>query len=254
MNPAQVAKAANLIRSARHVVVLTGAGISTPSGIPDFRSPRSGLWEQADPATVASIWGFRRDPAAFYAWLRPLAQAMAQAQPNQAHQALAAMEKAGLVKAVITQNIDGLHQKAGSQRVFELHGHVRTAICLRCGRETPAAEPLAALLETGRIPRCAGCGGVLKPNVVLYGELLPEDVFLAAEAEANACDLMWVVGSSLTVAPASLLPEEAIRRRALLVIVNRMATELDGRAAVVLRDDVAEVLPAIAVACGVEGW
>lgn len=252
MNNALIERAGALLSSARHAVALTGAGISTPSGIPDFRSAASGLWRQADPMVVASLAGFRRSPAAFYDWLRPLAGQVARAEPNPAHRALAALERAGRLQAVITQNIDGLQQRAGSRRVLELHGHLRTATCLQCRRQTATEGLLDAFLASGEVPHCVHCGGVLKPDVVLFGEFLPLDVLQAAEAEAAACDLVLVVGSSLTVAPASLLPEVAVERGARLVIVNRERTDLDGRADVVLHEDVAEALPALAAACGVQ--
>jgi len=252
LNNEAVERAAALLGSARHAVALTGAGISTPSGIPDFRSPTSGLWEQVDPMVVASIQGFRRNPQAFYDWLRPLVRQMSEAKPNPAHYALAALERAGLLRAVITQNIDGLHQRAGSRRVLELHGHVRTATCVRCGRKVPAERLVGELWASREVPRCQECGGALKPDVVLFGEMLPLDVLEEAEHEAEACDVMLVAGSSLTVAPASLLPEMALGRGARLVIVNREPTGLDHAAALVLHDDVAEALPAIAQACGAE--
>jgi len=244
-----VDQAARLVVAARRVVVLTGAGISTPSGIPDFRSPREGLWQQADPEEVASLEAFRCSPQAFCAWLRPLLAQIVPARPNPAHEALAALERAGRVRTIITQNIDGLHQKAGSQRVLELHGHLRQATCLRCHHQTPTAGLLERFLDTGEVPRCPRCDGVLKPDIVLYGELLPPDVLREAEEEAMDCDLMWVVGSSLSVAPASLLPQWAIDHGARLLIVNRAATPLDGQAEVVIRADVAQVLPDIARAC-----
>ncbi len=244
-----VSQAAELLAAARHAVVLTGAGISTPSGIPDFRSPASGLWEHADPDVVASLASFRRNPQAFYEWLRPLLQVAIQARPNPAHRALVAMERLGLVQTVITQNIDGLHQLAGSRHVLELHGNLRQAVCLDCCRPTPADRLIAGLLAAGGAPPCPHCGGTLKPDVVLYGEMLPAGVLQEAEAEAMACDLMLVVGSSLTVVPASLLPQVAVRHGARLIMVNRTPTELDCRADVVLRDDVAQALPAVAEAC-----
>ena len=249
MKTALVEQVVHWVLEARHTIVLSGAGISTPSGIPDFRSPQSGLWQQTDPEIVASIGGFRRDPKAFYAWIRPLAQKIFRSEPNPAHRALADLEGAGLVKAVITQNIDGLHQKAGSRRVLELHGNLRQVTCLRCGCHTPTAAMLDAFLASEEVPCCPRCGGVMKPDVILYGELLPADVLREAEEEAAACDLMWVIGSSLTVAPASLLPQWAIERGARLVIANRTPTDLDRRAEAVLRDDVALTVPAVAEAC-----
>jgi len=252
VNDALIERAAGLFGEARHAVALTGAGISTPSGIPDFRSPASGLWQQVDPMTVASLAGFRRDPQAFYDWLRPLARLSLAAQPNPAHQALAALERVGRLRAVITQNIDGLQQEAGSQRVLELHGHMRSVTCPRCGWRGATAGLLQGWLDSRELPVCPTCSSVVKPDVVLFGESLPIDVLQAAEREAAACDLMLVVGSSLTVTPASLVPEVALGHGARLVIVNREPTHLDRAAEVVLNEDVAEALPAIAARCGAD--
>ncbi|MBE9509069.1 MAG: Sir2 family NAD-dependent protein deacetylase, partial [Chloroflexi bacterium] len=201
-----VARAAALLRDARHAVALTGAGSSTPSGIPDFRSPGTGLWEHADPMVVASIHHFRRHPEEFYAWMRPLVATLLAAEPNPSHLALAELEAGGWLKAVITQNIDDLHQRAGSQEVLELHGHLREATCISCYRVLPTEKLLDDFLSTGEVPRCPVCDGVMKPNVVLFGEQLPVDVLNAAVAHARQADLMLVAGSSLEVTPASRLP------------------------------------------------
>ena len=226
------------------MVALTGAGISTPSGIPDFRSPGSGLWEKVNPMLVASLFSFRLRPRAFYDWARPLAKKLLEAEPNPAHCALAELEERGLLKAVITQNIDSLHQRAGSKRVLELHGHLREATCLKCRKIVPAQGLIEGFIESGEAPRCP-CGGLLKPNVVLVGELLPRWVLLEAWGEAERCDLMLVVGSSLEMAPASEIPRVAQRYGAKIVIVNYQETYMDSLADVVIREDVAEVLPRI---------
>ena len=244
----QIERAAALIAGSEYAVALTGAGISTPSGIPDFRSPGSGLWEKANPMLVASFLAFRLRPHAFYEWARPLAEQLLKAEPNPAHRALAELEEIGLLKAVITQNIDGLHQRAGSRRVLELHGHMREATCLKCHKVVPTQGMIEKFLETGEIPRCQ-CGGVLKPNVVLFGERLPRRALLEAWGEAERCDLMLVVGSSLEVAPASEIPLVALRYGARLIIVNYQTTHLDHLADVVIHQDVAQVLPQIAAAC-----
>jgi len=242
---ARIRAAATLLREARHAIAFTGAGISTPSGVPDFRSPDTGLWTRANPLTVASIWAFRVSPRRFFDWLRPLADTLLSAAPNPAHQALADLETAGILHAVITQNIDGLHQKAGSQRVYELHGHIRTATCTRCYQSYPTDRFIQAYLATGEIPRCE-CGGILKPDAILIGEALPREVYQGALREARACDLMLVVGTSLEVAPASELPFLAQRRGAAIIVVNLAPTPLDDLASVVLRANVAETLPALA--------
>ena len=239
-------KAAEILAASEHAVVLTGAGHSTPSGIPDFRSPESGLWTKADSMVVASIDGFRRNPQAFYDWIRPLARQMMEAQPNAAHIALADLEEAGLIKCIITQNIDALHHKAGSRNVLELHGSVRQATCTHCRKKVPSTEIWPAFVVGGALSRCPTCDGVLKPDVVLFGELLPVATLLSAQAEAERCDVMLVAGSSLEVYPAAELPMRATRHGAELILVNFEPTEMDAHAAVVIREDVAVVLPQVA--------
>jgi NAD-dependent deacetylase len=240
-----IARAAELLGQADYAVALTGAGHSTPSGIPDFRSPTSGLWAQVDPMAVASLFAFRLHPQDFYNWIRPLARTMLEAQPNPAHHALAQLESAGLIKSVITQNIDGLHQKAGSQRVHEVHGHMREATCIRCYQVVPADSLVEQFIEGDQIPRCP-CGGVMKPNVILFGEQLPLNVLTAARQDTISCDLMVVIGSSLTVEPVADLPLMALGHGARLIIVNYQPTHLDDRADVLIHADLAEVLPHIA--------
>jgi NAD-dependent deacetylase len=240
-----IARAAELFGQSEHAVALTGAGHSTPSGIPDFRSPGSGLWDQVDPMDVASIFAFQQRPQDFYDWIRPLARTMLEARPNPAHHALAQLESAGLLQAVITQNIDGLHQEAGSMRVHEVHGHMREATCIRCSQVVPSDTLLEEFLDDGGVPRC-DCGGVMKPNVILFGEQLPLEVLAAAQEDTTDCDLIIVVGSSLTVEPVSDLPLMALGRGARLVIVNYQPTHLDGRADVLIHADLAEVMPRIA--------
>lgn len=240
--------AADLIKQSRHAVALTGAGISTPSGIPDFRSPGSGLWTKVDPTEVVSIDGFRRNPAAYYQWRGPLLKTMRLAQPNPAHRALAALEARALLRAVITQNIDGLHQRGGSRRVLEVHGRGHELVCLACGQTYEDDAEVQRVVDRGEVPYCAFCGGLLKPNVVFFGALLPLDVLDEVEREVRACDLMIVVGSSLEVQPACLWPQDAMRHGARAIIVNYQETYLDERADVVIRGDVASVLPAIAEA------
>jgi NAD-dependent deacetylase len=240
-----IAQAAQMLRQATHAVAMTGAGISTPSGIPDFRSPGSGLWTQVDPYTVASLLAFRLRPQSFYHWIRPLASLVWSAEPNAAHFALSRLETVGLIQSIITQNIDGLHQKAGSQRVHEVHGHIREATCIRCYQVTPSRDIMEEFLDTGQVPHCK-CGGVLKPNVILFGEQLPLPAFTAARQEARACDLLLVAGSSLEVEPVADLPLLALDHGAQLIIVNDQPTYLDERADVVINGDVADVLPRIA--------
>jgi NAD-dependent deacetylase len=240
----QIEQAAELVRRARHMVAFTGAGHSTPSGIPDFRSPKSGVWEKDNPMLVASIWGFRVKPENFYRWIRPLADMMLDAVPNPAHVALADMEATGPLKTVITQNIDSLHQQAGSHQVLELHGHLREATCIRCYRGVAVSTDLQQHVREGKVPHC-DCGGVLKPNVILFGEQLPIRVLNEAMQEARRCDLMLVAGSSLTVSPAADIPYLAADSGARAIIVNLQPTAFDSVADVAIHGDVAEVLPRI---------
>jgi NAD-dependent deacetylase len=237
---------AELFRQARHAVVLTGAGISTPSGIPDFRSTGSGLWAKDEPMDVASLHTFRTSPEKFFNWFRPLASQIFNAQPNLAHTALSELEKAEHVSCIITQNIDTLHQKAGSQNVVEMHGSMKTLTCTHCYHQVDAASYLKPFVEKGDIPCCPACGQILKPDVILFGEQLPQAAWFKAQQEARQCDLMLVAGSSLEVLPVAGLPMQALDRGAHLVIINNTSTYLNMRADVSILDDVATTIPAIA--------
>ncbi len=239
----QLDQAAHLIRQARRGVVLSGAGISTPSGIPDFRSKNSGLWQRHNPMEVASLTAFRHQPERFFAWVRPLLRDIVNAQPNAAHRAIAALQQAGHIHSIITQNIDGLHQKAGAQRVIEVHGSLETATCTECYRTFPSSEFLDDFLERNVTPHCPACGGLLKPNVVLFGEQLPWQTWQQAEETARSSDLMLIAGSSLAVMPVARLPVEAANHGAAIIIVNQTPTYMDARADVVLRGNVADILP-----------
>lgn len=230
-----IARAGQLLHQAQAVVVLSGAGLSTPSGIPDFRSPGSGLWERVDPFEVASLTTFRHHPERFYQWVRPLAARILAAKPNAAHYTLAQLEATGKLRAVITQNIDRLHQRAGQRVVYEIHGSLDTATCGCCYRRFEAAEMMLAFIQEGTLPRCLHCGLILKPDVILMEEQLPHRVFEHARNAARQCDLMLVVGSSLEVMPAAGLPLEALNRGARLILVNYGATYLDERADVLIR-------------------
>jgi NAD-dependent deacetylase len=243
-----IQRAAELIANSQRAVALTGAGISTPSGIPDFRTPATGLWAQIDPLEVATVAAFRHRPEEFFNWIRPLARHMRDAQPNAAHLALAQLEQSGKLINLITQNIDRLHHRAGMQQVIELHGNIEAATCVRCYRIYPAEIFGPALIDAGQLPTCSVCGGLLKPNVILFGEALPVHALLAAQRVALACDLMLIAGSSLEVAPASDLPLLAHRQQAKLIIINREPTHIDQFCDVVIHADVAEALPQIAAA------
>jgi NAD-dependent deacetylase len=217
--------------------VLTGAGVSTESGVPDFRSA-GGIWAQYDPYVVASIDGFRRDPERVWEFYGRRLDVLAEVEPNAGHRALARLEELGLVRAVITQNVDGLHQRAGSRDVIEVHGSIATASCPACGR----TEERVRVRELMPLPRCADCGEVLKPDVVMFGELLPGDAMERATALAREAALLLVVGSSLEVWPAAGLPEETLAAGGLLAIVNREPTDYDPRAGLVLHGSAGEIL------------
>jgi NAD-dependent deacetylase len=238
-----LAGAIAVLRGARHAVAFTGAGVSTESGLPDFRSP-DGVWASFDPLKVASLSALHRRPKEFYAFYRARLEQLAQAAPNAAHRALVRLERAGRLHTVITQNVDGLHQLAGSRRVIELHGNLREAACLRCRRVFPIARVRDAL-DQDALPLCPHCEGLLKPNVVLFEEVLPEDAWAAAMDAALRCDVMIVVGSSLQVTPAAYVPGEAVEHGARLVIVNREPTACDDVAFAVLRGEAGCVLPAL---------
>ncbi len=238
--------AACLLRSAKKAVALTGAGYSTPSGIPDFRTAGSGLWTKYLPMEVASLSTFRTHPELFFAWLHPLASHMLSAQPNTAHLALAEMEKAGVIHTVITQNIDGLHCRAGSQRVLEIHGTFNSLTCVRCFTQFPSTEVIDQYLSTGEIPVCPKCKGILKPDIILFEEQLPQRIWQQADKACRTCDVLLVAGTSLEVMPSALLPVRALDNGANLIIINQSPTFVDVRADVLLRGDVAEIFPILA--------
>lgn len=226
-----------LILSARPLVVLSGAGMSTESNLADFRS-REGLWARFDPMRLANLGAMEREPGEFYAFYRIRLEALAQAEPNRGHLILAEWEKRGILSAVVTQNVDGLHQRAGSKRVVELHGSLRTVSCSRCGKGIPGKE----LLER---TACAACGGPLRPDVVLFGENLPAAAFEEAEKLASTCGLLLVLGSSLAVSPANSLPGIARACGGKVAIVNREPTPFDGRADLSARGEIGATLAAV---------
>jgi NAD-dependent deacetylase len=215
-----VSDLATLLRERQPCVVLTGAGISTESGIPDFRSP-TGIWAQYDPMEYATIDAFRRDPVKVWEFYALRLDALRSAEPNAGHVALAELERRGLVEAVVTQNIDGLHQRAGSREVVEVHGSIREAVCLRCGERVRLEQPA---------PECPHCGELMKPGVVMFGELLPEGAMERAGELARRAGLLLVVGSALEVYPVAGLPDETLSAGGALAIVNRGSTPYDGRA------------------------
>jgi NAD-dependent deacetylase len=244
------ARVAELIREAGSVVALTGAGISVPSGIPDFRSPGTGLWENVDPMEVAHIEVFRRDPERFWHFYGDRFQSLGAKEPNAAHRALAQLERAGFVNAVITQNIDRLHAKAGSRDLVEVHGSIEHSSCQRCRAEFPLAEVRSRqAADDAGIPRC-DCGSPLKPDVVLFGEYLPIAALTRAEQLAAGAGLMLCVGSSLEVYPVAQLPQTTLDAGGEIAIITQGATPYDGRAAARCDGDVEEEMTAITAALG----
>ena len=235
-----VERLAEVVRDSQPCVVLTGAGISTESGIPDFRSP-TGIWARFDPLEVGSIEAFRTDPARVWSFYAPRFSMLTEAEPNDGHRALAELEGRGLVRAIVTQNIDLLHERAGSRDVVEVHGSIRSASCPSCGSRLPLADVLPLL----PVPPCPECGSVLKPDVVFFGELLPEAAMERAVELARAAGVLLVVGSSLEVYPVAGLPDETLAAGGRLAIVNRGPTPFDARAALRVHGSAGEVLPAV---------
>ena len=233
-------RAINLIRKSNRIVAMSGAGISTEAGIPDFRGP-GGMWEDSELLRQMSASGFRRSPEGFYRASVSLFSTIARAEPTPAHRLLVRLEQLGKLDAVVTQNIDGLHHAAGSDRVYELHGTFRTGRCTKCGARFDMSAFYAGI-ESGemRVPCCTACGAPIKPDVVLFEDLLPEDAWQGAVEAAQNCDLMLVFGSSLVVYPAAELPMIAISNGAALVIVNLEATAYDAMATVNVRAKLGE--------------
>ena len=238
---------AGMLAESASTVVLTGAGVSVPSGIPDFRTPGTGLWEKVDPMEVAHIDAFHSDTARFWRYYRPRFHELGSKEPNSAHRAIAELEDRGLVSAVITQNIDRLHGVAGSRRVIEVHGSIETSSCTSCG-ESVGIEEVDALFGDGEVAFCAGCGGKVKPDVVLFGEFLPEQAMAEATALCEEAELVLCVGSSLEVFPVAGLPSVALNRGARLAIVTKGPTPYDRDAAVRLDGDVVDELEAVLAA------
>ncbi|MDD3654934.1 MAG: NAD-dependent protein deacylase [Desulfotomaculaceae bacterium] len=233
----------DLLQKSSRTFALTGAGISTESGIPDYRSAGTGLWNKFDPMKVASASSLRRDPASFYSnnlkrWL-----IFSNAKPNAAHYALADLEREGYLIGVITQNIDGLHRKAGSQRVWEVHGHLRTCHCFNCKKRFPFEELVKQFDAGTNPPRCNQCGGVLRPDIVLFEDSMGDD-YLQAMQVLSGCQLLIVVGSSLQVYPVASLPEYARQ----LVIINNDETPWDNQANLVINEKIGKVFTDILVA------
>jgi NAD-dependent deacetylase len=239
---------AAIIRGSESVVALTGAGISVPSGIPDFRSPATGLWTQVNPMEVAHIDVFTADPERFWSFYGHRFDALEDKQPNRAHEILAELEDAGLLDAVITQNIDRLHARAGSRELIEVHGSISSSSCLECGATFALAEVRRRQRgASDGVPRC-DCGEPLKPDVVLFGELLPVAALERAQRLAAAAELLMCIGSSLEVYPVAGLPELTLSAGGLLAIITQGRTPFDRFAEVRMPGDVVEELEALRAA------
>jgi NAD-dependent deacetylase len=242
---AEIERLASLIREASSVVALTGAGISVPSGIPDFRSPGTGLWANVDPMEVAHIDAFRRDPEMFWKFYGDRFHTLEDKEPNGAHHALVELERRGRLDAVITQNIDRLHEKAGSSKLVEVHGTISHSSCLECGQQLPLAEVRSRLgAAPDGVPRC-DAGDPLKPDVVLFGEFLPVGALESAYAYAARADVLLCIGSSLEVHPVAQLPGLTKQTGGAVAIITQGRTPFDRHAAVRLGGDVVHELEAL---------
>jgi len=240
---------AELIRASSCTVALTGAGVSVPSGIPDFRTPETGIWANVDPMKIAHIDVFKRDPARFWSYYRPRFHSLGDKRPNAAHRALAELERRGLVEGVITQNIDRLHRAVGSQNVVEVHGSIETSSCTSCDAAY-GLEEVDGLFNGEGIPECRDCGRAVKPDVVLFGELLPDGAMSRAQDLAERADLMLCVGSSLVVHPVAGLPQLTLGTGGQLAIVTKGSTPYDSQATLKMDGEVDEELAALLAALG----
>jgi NAD-dependent deacetylase len=264
----EVERLAELVRTNQPCIVLTGAGISQESGIPTFRGQGAnvadssridtesgirdfrsagGIWEQYDPTEVANIDALRRDPARVWEFYALRLDAVACAEPNDGHRALAELEEHGWVRAVVTQNVDGLHQRAGSREVVEVHGSLRDAECVHCSVRVPMEDAVASL----PVPSCAACGELLKPGVVMFGELLPARAIERAQELAAEAGLLLVVGSALEVHPVAGLPRQTLAAGGAIAIVNRGTTPWDARAELVIDAAAGETLRELAASLGI---
>jgi NAD-dependent deacetylase len=239
---------ADLLRGAERAVALTGAGISVPSGIPDFRTPGSGLWENVDPMEVAHIDAWRRDPDRFWSFYSRRFATLGDKLPNEAHLGLAELERRGLIRAVITQNIDRLHRMAGTSGLIEVHGSIEWSVCFQCGGRFGIDEVIELLAAGDGAPLCPTCAAPLKPDVVLFGELLPERALTEAQALATTADLMLCVGSSLEVYPVAGLPAMTLAGGGRLALITQGPTSYDEEAEAKLDGDVVDELRSVLAA------
>ena len=249
-NQRKIEQVAGILAQRPLCVALTGAGLSTRSGLPDFRSPGTGLWEQIENmphgvSELMTLQGFKEKPEAFYRYFRPFLERLLSAKPNRAHIALAELEAGGYLQGIITMNGDMLHQKAGSRRVVEAHGTIGRAVCIGCYRSDEGVHHWQRYLETGRIPQCRHCGGVMKPDVILPGEQLPVQMVLEAKGLIRECGLIMAAGTSFSGGPVMNWIEQACEQGKKMMVFNLNRTILDSVAEIVIRADVEGVLPAI---------
>ena len=249
-NQRKIEQVAEILLQHPFCVALTGAGLSTQSGLPDFRSPGKGLWVKIEKmphgtSEVMTLQGFKEKPEAFYSHFRSFLEMILSAKPNQAHIALAELETGGYIQAIITMNGDRLHQKAGSQRVIEVHGSIDRAVCINCYRSDDGGHHWQRYIENGKIPQCRHCGGVMKPDVILTGEQLPVQMVLKAKKLLHECDVIMAIGTSFSGGPVMNWIEKACEQGKKMMIFNLNPTILDPIAKIVIRADVADVLPAI---------
>jgi NAD-dependent deacetylase len=244
----QATRLAEMIREARSALVLTGAGVSVPSGIPDFRSPGTGMWEKVDPMEVAHIDVFRREPDRFWHFYADRFASLVSKEPNDAHFAIAELERRGLIRGVVTQNVDRLHRQAGSSNVIEVHGSIEWSVCPECGGRTSLEKVLEVLSDHPGAPECPACIAPLKPDVVLFGEMLPEDAISDAYALAAEADLIICVGSSLEVFPVATLPGVTRDGGGRIALITQGPTPYDRDAELKLTGDVVDGLSAVMAA------
>lgn len=241
----KIEKFADLIVESENIVILTGAGMSTESGIPDFRSPGTGLWNKVDPNKFASIHSYVSDTNKNLKFMLEMGMSIFQAKPHKGHKALTKLQKMGKLEGVMTQNIDGLHQRAKTENVVELHGTANEAICMRCNEVYPITTLINQVIHNNSQPTCGKCNGLLKPNAVFFGEALDSDTLAKADKMIANCDLLVVLGSSLLVYPVAFYPRTAISKGAKLAIVNIQPTDLDSQAEVVIHKKIGDILPKI---------
>lgn len=241
----KIGKIAKLIQNSNNIVILTGAGMSTESGIADFRSPNTGLWEKVDPYEFGSINSYVANTSKNLKFMLEMGMTIFRAKPNKGHKAITKLQKMGKLKGVITQNIDGMHQKAHTKNIVELHGTANEARCIRCHKVFPITTMINQVLRGNYSPSCEECNGLLKPNAIFFGEPLLSETLINADKMIEDCDLMIVLGSSLLVYPAAHYPDKTLALGAKLVIINIQETHIDNYAEVVIHEKIGDVFPQI---------